>query len=148
MSARATTTSVADIMTRSPRTVTPGTSVRALMTLFEQHAVNAFPVVDEHGTLHGIVSKLDVLRLFHAGPTLRLPDPEDVAARAVADIMRPGVVNVEAGDPLVTAAELMVATRLRTLPVVRRGGATPELVGIVTQGDLLRALRSELQEAP
>jgi hypothetical protein len=38
----------------------------------------------------------------------------------------------------------MVTTRLRSLPVVRRGPGGPTLVGIVTQGDLLRGLRFEL----
>lgn len=60
--------------------------------------------------------------------------------------MRHGVVSVEAGDPLVVAADLMVETRLRSLPVVRREPKGPVLAGIVSQGDLLRGLRFELAE--
>jgi CBS domain-containing protein len=41
----------------------------------------------------------------------------------------------------------MVATGRHSLPVVRRGGGWPTLVGIVSRGDLLRALRFELAEA-
>jgi CBS domain-containing protein len=60
--------------------------------------------------------------------------------------MRPGILTVEGEDPVVAAAELMVATGRRSLPVVRRGGGWPKLVGIVSRGDLLRGLRFELAE--
>jgi CBS domain-containing protein len=133
-------------MTPAPVTVRPETTVAELMQAFDRYDFNAFPVVEESGALVGIVTKLDVLRLFRPVTGLRIP--ADVAAPTVRvkKIMRRGVVNVEAEDPLVTAAELMVATRLRSLPVVRRGPGGPMLVGIVTQGDLLRGLRFELAE--
>jgi CBS domain-containing protein len=135
-----------EVMTPAPITVSPDTTVAELMQAFDRHDFNAFPVVAEGGALVGIVTKLDVLRLFR--PVAGLPIPADVAAPGVhvAEIMRRGVLNVEAEDPLVTAAELMVATRLRSLPVVRHGPTGPTLVGIVTQGDLLRGLRFELSE--
>jgi CBS domain-containing protein len=111
-----------------------------------RHDCNAFPVVAPDGTLRGIVSKLDVLRLLHPDEQFRLPDPKRIAATRVAAIMRPGTLTVEGDDPIVVAADLMVATGRRSLPVVRRGGGWPMLVGIVSRGDLLRGLRFELAE--
>lgn len=64
----------------------------------------------------------------------------------VSDIMRHGVVAIEAGDPPVVAADLMVETRLGSLPVVRREPKGPVLAGIISPGDLLRGLRFELAE--
>ena len=135
---------VLEVMSRKPITVTRQATVGDLMALFDRHDFNAFPVVDEEGALCGIVTKLDVLRLLCPDWDLRVPGSEMLTSARVADIMRPGVLSVEAEDPVVVAADLMVETRLRSLPVVRRGPGGRELVGIVTQGVLLRGLRFEM----
>lgn len=147
MNTRSATMPVYDVMTRVPVTVTPEMTIGALMELFDRHDFNAFPVVDPHGVVCGIVTKLDVLRMFRPDQNLRIPDFPALSSGHVADIMRHGVVSVEAEDPVVVAADLMVETRLRSLPVVQRKGRGPVLVGIVSQGDLLRGLRFGLAEA-
>jgi CBS domain-containing protein len=38
----------------------------------------------------------------------------------------------------------MVSTGLRSLPVIRRTGGKSRLVGIVTQGDVMRAFQSQV----
>jgi CBS domain-containing protein len=146
MNGKPATTPVYDVMTRAPVTVNPDTTVAELMQAFDRYDFNAFPVVKPDGSLVGIVTKLDVLRLFQPVTGMRIPTSVSKPAVRVEAIMRRGVVNVEADDPLVTAAGLIVATRLRSLPVVRRAGGAPVLVGIVTQGDLLRGLRFELAD--
>lgn len=138
---------VRDVMTPAPRTAAPETSVGELLTLFERHDFNAFPVVDEAGQLCGIVTKLDLLGVLGPDARLRLPDLRIVARRQVAEFMRRGVVTVEGDDPVGVAADLMLQTGLRSLPVVHRRASGPELVGMVSRGDLLRGLRTELLEA-
>jgi len=130
-----------EVMTLRPVTVTPQTMIRDLMGQFDRHEFNAFPVVDEGGgALMGIVTKLDVLKALRPQPEAGF-EPSLTFGR-VENIMRHGVVVVEPDDPVIVAADLMVETHLRSLPVVRRpGGSAPQLVGIVSQGDLLRALR-------
>jgi CBS domain-containing protein len=55
------------------------------------------------------------------------------------------VFSVEPGQSLEAAIDLMVETRLRSLPVVERPrGGPPRLVGMVSQGDVLRALGTPL----
>ncbi|HYL22744.1 MAG TPA: CBS domain-containing protein [Gemmatimonadales bacterium] len=147
MNKRSATMPVHEVMTRAPVTVTAATTTGDLMALFERHDFNAFPVVDAQGVVRGIVTKLDVLRLFRPDRNLRVPDFPLLSSGRVADIMRRGVVSVEPDDPLVVAADLMVETRLHSLPVVQRKSGGPVLVGIVAQGDLLRGLRFELAEA-
>ncbi len=146
MNTRSSTMPVHDVMTRSPITVTPATSVGDLVALFDRHDFNAFPVVDAQGVVRGIVTKLDVLRMFRPEQNLGVGGFVTFASAHVADIMRRGVVCVEEPDPVGTAADLMVETRLRSLPVVQRKNGGPLLVGIVSQGDLLRGLRFELVE--
>lgn len=138
---------VADVMTPGPITVQPETPVAEVMELFDRHDFNAFPVVSADGTLAGIVTKLDVLRVIRPDIAFRVAEPAVIAALPVRDIMRSGVVNVEAEEALTTATELMVSTRLRSLPVIRRSGGAPQLVGIVTQGDVMRAFQSQLFDA-
>lgn len=147
MNTRLTTMRIHEVMTRAPITVAPTTTIGDLMALFERHDFNAFPVVDARGEVRGIVTKLDVLRLLRPDAELRIPDFPTLFSGRVADIMRRGVVSVEPEDIAVMAADLMVETRLRSLPVVRRQDGERVLVGIVSQGDLLRGLRFELVEA-
>jgi CBS domain-containing protein len=55
---------IRDIMTASPITVYPDTSIRELRILCERYKVNAFPVVDDRGVLRGVVPRLNFLRVF------------------------------------------------------------------------------------
>ena len=144
---RGTTMPVYEVMTRAPITVTPLTAVPDLIALFDRYDFNAFPVVDDRGIVRGIVAKLDVLRLLRPDQNVWVPAFASASSARVEDIMRRGVVSVEAGDPVVVAADLMVETRLRSVPVVQRKPEGPVLVGIVSQGDVLRGLRFELVEA-
>ncbi len=57
----------------------------------------------------------------------------------VKDVMTPNVISVEASDPVLKAAGIMLQNRISGLPVVDKQGG---LVGILTEGDFLR--RSEL----
>ena len=134
---------VREVMTPTPVTVRPSTTVGELKALFEAHDFNAFPVVDEAGALCGMVSKLDFLRMFRPARRRWLPDLRAVWAERVGDIMSAGLIAVEPGDPVVVAVDLMVETKLRPLPVVERRGGEPVLVGIVSRKDLLRCLTIE-----
>ena len=130
--------SVHEVMTAPAMTVAPATPFGELIELFARHDVGAFPVVDRAGVLVGIITKLDLVRAFVS----RRPAAEasDLAGETAERLMRPGILSIEPGDPALVAAELMVETRLHSLPVVHRGGEAPRLVGIVSRGDLLRAL--------
>ncbi len=133
-----------EIMTQWPITATPSTTIGEVMGEFDRHDFNAIPVVGAGGELVGIVTKLDVLRALQPAPAGELPMRFPVTSQRVESIMRRGVVTVEPEDPVVIAADLMVATRFLSLPVVERlHGSERKVVGIVTQGDLIRGFRSE-----
>ena len=55
-------------------------------------------------------------------------------------------VTVAAQDSIVDAGNLMIETKLRSFPVVHRRHAPAELVGMLSRGDVLRALRFQLEE--
>jgi CBS domain-containing protein len=138
---------VYDIMSSGPVRVEPTTSISSLLALFDRHDFNAFPVVGPHNRLVGIVSKLDVLkRLLDQRASSRSPTSA-VATACVADVMCRKAVFVEPREAVTAAGDLMVVTNLRSLPVVERQGGRPVLVGMVSRGDVLRWLRSQLVES-
>jgi CBS domain-containing protein len=115
--------------------------MKELLDLFESGDVDVVPVVAPSGELLGIVTKLDVLRIFRPDSLGGVTELGSLGDRQVGDVMRPGVVTLEPGDPLAAAVDLMLESRLHGLPVVeRRRGSAPTLVGMVSRGDLLRAL--------
>jgi CBS domain-containing protein len=131
---------VREIMTRSPITVSPKTGIRELKSLFDEHDFNAFPVVDEGGRLRGIVSTLDILRLFRPPVGLFYPDLRALFARHAEDVMRRGVTTVQPDDLVETAVKLLVQYRHRSLPVVEGRRSRPRVLGIVSRRDILRCL--------
>jgi CBS domain-containing protein len=61
----------------------------------------------------------------------------------VRDIMQRKVVTISAGERLSTVEDIMTLGGVRHIPVVRGG----ELVGVVTERDLLRTSLSNLNES-
>ena len=138
---------VRDVMSAVPVSLPPATPVHELLARFDRHDFNAFPVVDETGRLVGVVSKLDVLRLsLGAGPGTDRP-VHDLAHERVANFMSRDLVTVAPDDPLDVAGRRMVEARLHSLPVVEQSEGVPLLLGIVSRGDVLRALRFRLADA-
>ncbi len=58
-----------DVMTHDVSTVTPQTSAEDLLNLMESRQVRRVPVVNERGSLVGIVAQADVARRAPAGKT-------------------------------------------------------------------------------
>lgn len=135
---------VLEVMSSAPACVQREMIVSDLLELFDRYDYNAFPVTEEESSdvLVGIVTKLDVLRALRIDKDLDRHAARDVLRIEVGEIMRPGVVTVDGDLPIDAAADLMLQTELRSLPVVHRGDdGRPRVVGIVSRGDLIRGLR-------
>lgn len=114
-------------MTRDVVTVAPSDTVTHALELIRSHNIRHLPVM-EGSRLSGVVTDRD-LRMALG------PDAE--AARAtVADVMSADAITTPPSTPVEDAAELLVEHRIGCLPVLDDG----ELVGILTESDLLRAL--------
>jgi CBS domain-containing protein len=148
MEKRVVTTKVGEVMTRNPITVHPEMTVGELQKLFAAHDFNLFPVVDSRGVLRGLVTKLDFLGMFRPGRFLIIPNLRMLWAERVEEIMSRGLFTVEPDDSVVAAIDLMLASRLRSLPVVERRPEGPRLVGIVSRTDLLPCLVLGGEDAP
>ena len=121
---------VSDIMRTGVVTVEAGTSLRTLVDdYFLKHHFNAYPVL-HGGTLAGIVTLADVKRVERE----RWPDV------AVEQVMRSDVVRfaLSPSDPAGRAAEIIMRKGVGRVPVLNDTGT---VVGIVTRGDLMEALK-------
>ena len=119
-----------DIMTRAVVSVRPATSVTEAAGTLSYRGFTALPVVGEAGELIGIVTEADLIRN-------RFPDnPSEQAGAMVGDVMTSPVVGVSHDADVTVIARAMLTTQRRCMPIV--DGST--LVGVITRGDIVRAL--------
>lgn len=139
-----------DIMTTNVATVTPKTPVAEIAKLLLDRHISAVPVVDESGSLKGIVSEGDLMRRPESGTEahhswwlafLALPDEDQrrfvkTHGQYAEDVMTRNVATVPPDCPLPEIATLLEDRRIKRAPVVENG----KLVGIVSRADLLRGV--------
>jgi CBS domain-containing protein len=132
---------VGDLMWKSVVTVRPETPLAELERLMAAHPYNGFPVVTDAGILQGMVTRLDLLKLYLLRHQRFIPALEDTWASSVAAIMSPAVVSLYPTEPALKAVAVMVDYRIRTIPIVTDTAAGRRLVGIITRRDLTPALK-------
>lgn len=115
--------------------VSADTDFKEAMRLMQQHRIRRLPVVDAHGALAGIVAERDLL----VAADRYLSAPVDVAR-----IMTRRVVTIDDTAPVIEAASLLIEHKIGGLPVV---DAAHRLLGVITETDLLKALRTMLKQA-
>lgn len=137
---------VMDIMSTDVVTVSPATSLKDVARLLVQHRISGVPVVDEQGSVVGVVSELDLLfkergRVERGRILAWLLDDYGMEgqakaeARTAQDAMTSPAVTTLPSTPVSVAATQMLEEHVKRLPVV----AADRLVGIVTRADLVRA---------
>jgi CBS domain-containing protein len=138
-------TRVNDIMSSAPKSVHTSTTIAQLLELFDRHDFNAFPVTNAANELVGIVTKVDLLRALRSMEEHEVRRQARPSEMSVGEIMRSDVVSVDGEAPIGAAADVMVETGLRSIPVVLGSGGRPQLVGMVSRGDVLRGFRLGMQ---
>lgn len=127
---------VRDIMTPSVACVGAHETVTTAACRMRELDVGVLPVRGAHDVLTGVVTDRDlVLRVLAEGM--------DPARTAVGDLVRGGTFTVPGEADIEAAARLMGEHRVRRLVVV----SGRRVVGIVSQGDLARALPEDLAGA-
>jgi len=101
----------------------------------------AFPVVDGAGVLQGLVTRLDLFKLYLLPYRRFIAALEDTWIASVAGIMGRGAVALTPTDSAIKAIALMVEYRLRTIPIVTPTATGAVVVGVVTRRDLVAALK-------
>ena len=151
--------SVSDVMTQPLLSVTPETPLQEAVQLINDHHVSGLPVVDAHGSLIGELSEQDLMVResgVDAGPYVMLLDSviylrnplnwdrqvHQVLGTSVNDLMRKDVHSRQGDLPLPKAASLLHERGTQRLFVL---DAAKKPVGVVTRGDVVRALASHGQ---
>lgn len=121
---------VADHMKTDLVTLTPDIEiVRAVATLMEK-GVSGACVLDDTGTLVGVLSKRDCLKAALSASYYK------EWGGTVADYMSREPQTLDAALDIVGAAEIMIHSSYRRFPVVRHG----RFVGQISRTDVLQAL--------
>lgn len=152
-----------DLMERNVITVTPSTRILDLHRLFVEEEIHGAPVVGEDGSVQGVVSALDLLRVVRdelepgAGATATRyfrdelpysgPDwmaiPEDFQDRmqelTAAEAMTPELVTVRPDATIEDIARTMFKHRVHRVLVCDDGA----LEGVITTFDMMRVLSGE-----
>lgn len=131
----------AQIMSRDLQCATPDTSVAQALKMLTSHHIKTLPVLDEDRHLVGIVSLIDLLghplNTKRFGVLGRLGLSRRVM---LGQVMSRPVTCVQGDAHVVELIPLLSGLGLHCLPVMERG----ELIGIVTQTDLIAALHRDL----
>jgi len=146
----------ADVMVPNVITVSPEATVEDVAEILLANRISGLPVVDNNGTLVGIVTEGDLLRRSETH-TNRSPSrwvalligKQGLAcefvkahARKVADIMSRDVIVAAPDTELRDIAALLENKRIKRIPIVSDG----RLMGIVSRSNLVQALATVRKE--
>jgi CBS domain-containing protein len=142
-----------DIMSTNVVTASPGTSIREVARLLLKKHLTALPVIDKDGVPIGMISEGDLVGPDDASREVRRDwwlsllaegqplSPDflgwlDSRERTANSVMSKPVISINEDAEIGEIARLLAAHHVKRVPVVRNG----RLVGIVSRGDLLRAM--------
>jgi CBS domain-containing protein len=111
-------------MTRNPRTVTRGGTLRDAAVIMREENCGVIPIVDTAGRLQGILTDRDIVI---RGVT------DDLRTSKVEDVMTDEVSAVTEDEPLTSVLDLMGRRQIRRVPVVDR---SDRLLGIISMADI------------
>lgn len=123
-----------DVMSDEVLSVSADASVFDAARLLVNWRISAMPVVNEAGTMTGIVSEADLIA-----------DAEGYAAagergptRKVVDVMTKDVITASEDTPIAEIVRQMKVRSVKRIPILKNGA----VVGIVSRVDILRGLMS------
>ena len=147
-----------DIMTRDVVTVKPETSLEELASLLVKNEISGAPVLDDAGSLFGIVTENDLIsrnKRLHIPTVVSFLDAaiyiessrkfeEEVkrmAATKVGDICIRKVVTITGETTVVDIATIMAEKKVHLLPVIEGG----KVIGIVGKRDMVKAVGRQVE---
>lgn len=124
---------VRDYMSPAPVTIDAGADYQQAFSVMEEKSLHHLPVLDAAGNCAGLVARRDLqlaARCFQEAPV------------EIGEIMHKPVTTIAPDADLSAAVERMMDDHIGCLPVSDDGGG--HLVGIITETDLMRALKDLL----
>lgn len=116
--------------------VSPETTVKETMDQIVNRKIGAL-LVEEEGTLKGIITERDIFRLIHRN----LENSREALNKKVREIMTTNVVIGIPEDDIDMVEALMTNNRFRHLPIME--GRT--IAGLISIGDIVKSTVKNLQ---
>lgn len=150
-------TTVADVMSRDPITVTPETPLNEAIKILAEKRISGLPVVNGTGNLVGVISETDLMWqetgvtppayimildsiIYLENPAKYERDLHKALGQTVGEVMtKKDLATVALDFPIRKAAQLMHERNVHRLLVV---DTSEQLVGVLTRGDIIRFMAS------
>lgn len=143
-----------EIMNKKVITIQKDASIKELSELLVNNKISGVPVLDENGSLAGIVSEGDIIVQnsdLHFPRYFKLLDAiiyleslnkfkrslQKHLATKVEDIMTVKVKTAGEDTPINEIADIMLDSRVNRLPVMDKNN---KLVGIITRADIVKSI--------
>lgn len=148
---------VGDVMSRDPITATPDTPLTDVIRILAERRISGLPVVDQNGKLVGVISETDLMWresgvtppayimlldsvIYLENPARYDRDLHKALGQTVGEVMSSNPMTISPDKSLQEAARLMHERGVHRLPVL---DANEQVVGVLTRGDIVRAMASE-----
>ena len=148
---------VAEIMTANPTTVSPQTPLQKAIEILAEKEISGLPVVDDKGKLVGVISETDLTWqatgvdappyimfldsiIYLQNPLKHNEEVHKALGQTVGEVMSDRPTTVKSSQLVREAAKIMHDRKVRRLPVVDENS---KLIGIVTQGDVIKMMAAE-----
>jgi CBS domain-containing protein len=122
---------VADLMTIDPVVISAGARIEEAERTMEVYDVSGLPVVDDDGTLLGVISQTDLLR---GGGDVTSAVRRRYTGLHVADLMSSPALTVGISTPLIEAARIMRDERVHRVVAISDVGRA---VGVLSSMDFV-----------
>jgi CBS domain-containing protein len=133
---------IKELMTKKVITAKPEETLREVILRLRTSKISGLPVVNSHNKVVGVFSESDVMMalpdILNDADAIPLIDIKELTDTSVRMVMSEPRCTISPEDDVKTAAKIMLEQYVHRLPVVEND----ELVGIVSLGDVLKALSS------
>lgn len=129
---------VRDVMAKGLVTLRPEMDIYDAIDVLLKNKISGAPVISADGSLVGVLSEKDCLRVFASGAFFQL------GGGVVEQFMSREVMTVDPDDDVFKVAGIFLQHSFRRLPVVEDG----KLLGQVSRRDILTASRRILEASP
>ncbi|MEZ2242761.1 CBS domain-containing protein [Microcoleus sp.] len=149
---------VADLMTREPLTARVEMSVKEAIKILADRRISGLPVVDHNDLLIGVISESDLMWqetgatpptyimvldsvIYLENPSRYEQELHKALGQTVGEVMSRDPVSITPEKSIQEAAKLLHERHIHRLPVLDTAG---KVIGILTRGDIVRAMVAEL----
>ena len=126
-------TQVAHIMHRGVITCKPRTLLKEVVRTIADSDVHALVVIHDNGDVAGIVSHMDLLRLYG----------QNLLDYRAEDVMTPDVISIEPTATVEEAVALMLKNNIHRLLVAEHTEHGQRAVGVISTTDVISDMREQ-----